>query len=166
MGNSDLELYLSAIDEMICSHVVSPSSSLYFHAVRDKRLLNYPGLCHAVMVVGLNMHKPINSKESSCLYIVSSRATGAVKIGRTKNGARNRLKGIRCGCPDAVVEYEFDGAGNFEKIVHKMLERYSVGGEWFAVSPEFAKAAIESVLEGSGKQQSDNKSFQSTKEAA
>ena len=72
------------------------------------------------------------------LYIIQSRVTGAVKIGRSDDPDR-RLRQLQTGCPYAlkIILVMRDG-GVLEGMVHRNMHRHrtrhTVGGEWFAES--------------------------------
>lgn len=70
------------------------------------------------------------------LYIIQSRVTGAIKIGRSDDPER-RLRQLQTGCPYALkIILVVDGGGNSERRVHQAMSRHrtrhTVGGEWFA----------------------------------
>lgn len=72
----------------------------------------------------------------SHLYIIQSRVTGAVKIGRSDDPDR-RLRQLQTGCPYTLrTILVVDGGGRHERRVHHAMERHrtrhTAGGEWFA----------------------------------
>jgi hypothetical protein len=71
------------------------------------------------------------SKKDDCLYFIQSRATGYIKIGRSKD-PHKRLKALQTGSPNELrlVAY-FQGLGWRERVLHERLARWRVQGEWF-----------------------------------
>jgi hypothetical protein len=72
------------------------------------------------------------------LYVIQSKVTGAVKIGRSDDPER-RLRQLQTGCPYVlrIILVMADG-GERETTVHQIMRRHrtrhTVGGEWFAES--------------------------------
>ena len=74
----------------------------------------------------------------SHLYIIQSRTTGAVKIGRSDDPDR-RLRQLQTGCPHTLrIILEVRDGGHLESYVHQSMRRHRTrhdrGGEWFAES--------------------------------
>ncbi len=72
------------------------------------------------------------------LYIIQSRTTGAVKIGRSDDPER-RLRQLQTGCPYALkLILVLGGGGIIEAHVHHCMRRHRTrhthGGEWFTES--------------------------------
>jgi hypothetical protein len=72
------------------------------------------------------------------LYIIQSRTTGAVKVGRSDDPDR-RLRQLQTGCPHTLkVILVMPNGGVREVSVHHAMRahrtRHSTGGEWFAES--------------------------------
>ena len=69
------------------------------------------------------------------LYIIQSRVTGAVKVGRSDNPER-RLSQLQTGCPHSLkIILIVENGGTLEKHVHDLLIKYKTrnhGGEWFS----------------------------------
>lgn len=72
------------------------------------------------------------------LYIIQSKRTGALKIGRSDDPDR-RLRQLQTGCPYTLkVILVMPDGGRLEGGVHKTMQRHrtrhTAGGEWFAES--------------------------------
>jgi hypothetical protein len=84
------------------------------------------------------------------VYVISA-GTEAVKIGVARD-PNNRLKSLQTGhFKKLSVAYEIAFAGRDEAYavecrVHRLLKAQLMEGEWFAVSPEEAKEAVERVI--------------------
>ncbi|MBT2764047.1 GIY-YIG nuclease family protein [Paenibacillus sp. ISL-20] len=88
--------------------------------------------------------KKINSCNSQLIYIVvcSFNKASFIKIGRTRN-LYNRIKNIQTGCPHPInnifvvfSEYGEEIYG-LEKVLHKLIDKYKMKGEWYLGSEEF-----------------------------
>jgi hypothetical protein len=69
------------------------------------------------------------------LYIIQSKSTGAVKIGKSDDPAR-RLRQLQTGCPHVLkIILLLNGGGDLETYVHQIMRRHRTrhdrGGEWF-----------------------------------
>ncbi len=69
------------------------------------------------------------------LYIIQSKHTGAIKIGRSDDPER-RLHQLQTGCPYTLrIILTMDNGGVIEGLVHRMMNRHRTrhihGGEWF-----------------------------------
>jgi hypothetical protein len=91
---------------------------------------------------------PVSQK--AYVYIISA-GDEAVKIGVAKNVQR-RLKGLQTGhCKKLSIAYEIALAGRdrayaVECRAHRLLKEKLMEGEWFAVSPEEANAAVSKAI--------------------
>lgn len=78
------------------------------------------------------------------VYAIAQANTGLVKVGVSRDPLR-RLSGIRTSSPHELrLEHavEVDDAYAVERVAHSMLAEWRVAGEWFNVSIEQARAAI------------------------
>ena len=83
------------------------------------------------------------------VYIVMM-PSGPLKIGSARNVAR-RLAMLQTGNPEKLTilstyAVAADQAVLAEKAIHRALYRHRLIGEWFRLSPEQAKAAVESAI--------------------
>ena len=70
------------------------------------------------------------------LYVIQSRTTGAIKVGRSDDPEK-RLRQLQTGCPNTLkLILVAENLGIQEKRVHHELRRYKTrhdnGGEWFS----------------------------------
>src|SRR5918911_4458294 len=82
------------------------------------------------------------------LYTVSRGIGGPTKIGISRN-MKARMRSLQTGCAEelrAGVSLICTHAADFERRVHQRLAAFRLKGEWFAVSPAVADAAIDAVL--------------------
>lgn len=74
------------------------------------------------------------------IYFIKAKATGLVKIGRTRNPAK-RLKALQTASPDEleILHVIKEGeSGYTEGMLHKRFDTSWVRGEWFQPSKELA----------------------------
>lgn len=65
------------------------------------------------------------------LYLIQATATGAIKIGRSKDPVE-RLTTLQTGSPcKLILLARFEGKGFLEKSLHRDLAEYRLSGEWF-----------------------------------
>ncbi len=70
------------------------------------------------------------------IYFVQGECGGPIKIGYT-NDIEKRLRALQTGYPDILkLLLAFPGNPQYEKLVHKQLDKYRLQGEWFKPSPE------------------------------
>jgi Meiotically up-regulated gene 113 len=86
------------------------------------------------------------NKKNCILYVMQTKRGRLLKIGRTNESSQKRLKQLKVGCPDIELLYEFNGKGGFEAAAHRALKQYSVGGEWFNCTADFAVKTINKVI--------------------
>jgi len=70
------------------------------------------------------------------LYIIQSRTTGSVKVGRSDDPER-RLLQLQTGCPYTLrIILTVDDGGHLERQIHDRMRNYRTrnthGGEWFS----------------------------------
>ena len=75
---------------------------------------------------------PKPKREGQHLYVLQSRVTGAVKVGRSGD-VDARLAEVQTGCPHPLrVILRAEGMGHREESVHEAMRRYHTSGEWFS----------------------------------
>lgn len=83
------------------------------------------------------------------LYIISDNPN-RTKIGIARNPNR-RIKALQTGNPNLLkIYYQYSipyyNCQNVETILHYILGRYRIKGEWFNITPEEAKTEVELLL--------------------
>ena len=89
--------------------------------------------------------------EMQTLYVAyNDRIPGEVKVGASGRIRERQAESETCQNFRIVIAAEYPGAGHLESKVHRLLASERVtrgaGREWFAVSVDFARAAIEEVM--------------------
>jgi hypothetical protein len=74
---------------------------------------------------------------------------GRIKIGHTRSGVHNRLRGLQTGSPYPLKLYAFmEGGTELERIMHETFAPARLHGEWFKL--DLKLAAFVTYLEMSG----------------
>ena len=99
------------------------------------------------------------SKQHGCIYLLQCAGTRYFKIGcSTADTPHNRVDSMQTGCPLNIVIIAYAKTTyhkTVERLLHIMLQRHRVHGEWFELDDSNAKFAVTRLLSLS-KLQSDN----------
>jgi len=84
------------------------------------------------------------------LYVIENADQNCVKLGYSRDPYR-RCAGLQTGSSDDLrVAYSVpvpeDRVRLLERRLHRELNHYRKKGEWFSISPEFARAQVDHLL--------------------
>ena len=82
------------------------------------------------------------------IYVIGT--SEKVKIGYTGD-LETRLRALQCGNPDKLQVYHTalvpeDRALIMERKIHRELGHYRIRGEWFRMTPEFARSQVDYAM--------------------
>ncbi|KKL23012.1 hypothetical protein LCGC14_2429660 [marine sediment metagenome] len=90
------------------------------------------------------------SKQHGCVYLLQCAGTRYFKIGcTTSDTPHNRVDNMQTGCPLNIVIIAYAKTTHHktvERLLHIMLRRHQVQGEWFELNDLNAKFAVSRLL--------------------
>jgi len=71
------------------------------------------------------------------IYFIQAGSLGPIKIGRTNNGAKEKLKELQVGCPEKLyLVGTIEGNKTREGQLHYKFKKYQIRGEWYEPKAE------------------------------